>query len=133
MARMAIALAVTGVAFAAFCVWLTVRIVNRRERWAKWMLATVVGVPALYVVSFGPACWWFSIPSASKWPNSMPNAITVAKAPRLCWPLGWVMRHGHPAIRKPVHWYALLNTQTVAVPSGPRDDDWFICSEQFSF
>jgi hypothetical protein len=27
-------LAVTGVAFAAFCVWLTVRIVNRRERWA---------------------------------------------------------------------------------------------------
>jgi hypothetical protein len=24
-----------AVAFAAFCVWLTVRFVNRRERWAK--------------------------------------------------------------------------------------------------
>jgi hypothetical protein len=54
---MAIALSIFGVAFAAFCVWLTVRIVNRQRRWAKWTLAVVVGVPALYVVSFGPACW----------------------------------------------------------------------------
>ena len=55
---MAIALAVTGVAFAAFCVWLTVRIVNRRERWAKWLLASLLfGFPLLYVASFGPACW----------------------------------------------------------------------------
>ncbi|MBI3862942.1 MAG: hypothetical protein HY290_13710 [Planctomycetia bacterium] len=46
-----------AVAFAAFCVWLTVRIVNRKERWAKWTLAAVVGLPVLYVASFGPACW----------------------------------------------------------------------------
>jgi ABC-type Fe3+ transport system permease subunit len=46
-----------AVAFAAFCVWLTVRIVNRRERWARWALALVVGLPVLYVASFGPACW----------------------------------------------------------------------------
>jgi hypothetical protein len=32
---MASTLAVFCVAFAAFCVWLGVRIVNRRERWAK--------------------------------------------------------------------------------------------------
>ncbi|HEY2250726.1 MAG TPA: hypothetical protein VGH74_06680 [Planctomycetaceae bacterium] len=44
-----------AVAFAAFCVWLTVRIVNRRERWAKWTLAVIVGVPVLYVASIGPA------------------------------------------------------------------------------
>lgn len=43
-------------AFAAFCVWLTVRIVNRQQRWAKWMLAAVLSLPALYVASFGPAC-----------------------------------------------------------------------------
>jgi len=54
---MAIAFAIFGIAFAAFCVWLTVRIVNRRERWAKWTLTAVVCVPALYVLSFGPACW----------------------------------------------------------------------------
>ena len=46
-----------GVIFAAFCVWLGVRIFNRRERWAKWMLLGAVGLPLLYVASFGPACW----------------------------------------------------------------------------
>jgi hypothetical protein len=46
-----------SIAFTAFCVWLAVRIVNRRERWAKRMLAAIVATPVLYVVSFGPACW----------------------------------------------------------------------------
>jgi len=54
---MAIALAVSGTAFAAFCVWLTVRIINRREPWAIWTLAAVVGLPVLYVASFGLWCW----------------------------------------------------------------------------
>lgn len=45
------------VALAAFCVWLAVRIVNRRERCAKWTLVAVIGLPVLYVASFGPACW----------------------------------------------------------------------------
>src|SRR5436190_1964410 len=54
---MIILLTILAVAFAAFCVWLTVRIVNRRGRWAKWTLAAVVGLPVLYVASFGPACW----------------------------------------------------------------------------
>lgn len=54
---MTILLPIVGVAFAAICVWLAVRIVNRRERWAKWTLAAVVGLPVLYVASFGPACW----------------------------------------------------------------------------
>jgi hypothetical protein len=43
--------------FIAFYVCLTVRIVNRRERWATQTLAAVVVVPVLYVASFGPACW----------------------------------------------------------------------------
>jgi hypothetical protein len=48
---MEIALSVFGIAFVAFCVWLTVRIINRRERWAKWTLAGVVGLPLLYVLT----------------------------------------------------------------------------------
>jgi hypothetical protein len=32
---MLIVLSAIGVAFAAFWVWLAVRIINRRERWAK--------------------------------------------------------------------------------------------------
>ena len=44
-------LAALGVAFAAFCVWLTVRIINRRERWAKWTLAVMLSLSVLYVLS----------------------------------------------------------------------------------
>jgi hypothetical protein len=54
-ARMNILLPAFAFAFAALCVWLTVRIVNRRERWAKWTLAAAVGLPLMYVASFGPA------------------------------------------------------------------------------
>ncbi len=54
---MMVVLLALAAAFAALCVWLTVRIVNRRERWAKRTLAAVVGVPVLYVLCFGPACW----------------------------------------------------------------------------
>jgi hypothetical protein len=53
---MTIILPALAVAFAAFCVWLGVRIVNRREKWAKWTLALTVALPVLYVGSFGPAC-----------------------------------------------------------------------------
>jgi hypothetical protein len=52
---MATALSIFGLAFAAFCVWLIVRVVNRRERWAKWTLAVVIGLPVVYLASFGPA------------------------------------------------------------------------------
>jgi len=59
---MSIALLVLAVAFGACCIWLTVRIVNRRERWAKWTaVALVLGLPLLYVLSIGPMCW-FSTP-----------------------------------------------------------------------
>ncbi len=55
---MAIIIPALAIAFAAFCVWLAVRIVNRRrERWAKWALVGLIGLPVLYVASFGPACW----------------------------------------------------------------------------
>jgi hypothetical protein len=53
----------SGVAFAALCLWLVVRIVNRRERWAKWFAAAVfVGLPLIYLLSFGPACWIAAAP-----------------------------------------------------------------------
>src|SRR5258708_34991047 len=46
-----------AVAFAAFCVWLTVRIVSRRERWAKWALGAGLRLPVGYVLGFGPWGW----------------------------------------------------------------------------
>lgn len=73
---MSIVFPALAVAFAAFCVWLGVRIVNRRERWAKWMAAVVVALPVLYVLSFGPACWLASRANRGAW-----------KLPEPYWPM----------------------------------------------
>jgi hypothetical protein len=54
---MTILLPTLAVAFAAFCVWLTVRIVNRRERWAKWTLIALVVLFFAYPLSIGPLFW----------------------------------------------------------------------------
>ena len=40
---MTIILPALAATFAALCVRLTVRVVNRRERWAKWTLGAVPG------------------------------------------------------------------------------------------
>lgn len=50
---MGIVMSVLAVAFAALCVWLTVRIINRRERWARWTLAVVLLLVS-YPLSAGP-------------------------------------------------------------------------------
>lgn len=70
-ASMTVLLSTLAVAFAAFCTWLGVRIVNRRETWAKWTLATVVALPVLYFASVGPACWM------ADW-NNMPRETVLA-------------------------------------------------------
>ena len=52
-----ILLATMGVTYLALSVWLVVRLVNRGECWVKRTSAAVIGVPLLYFVGFGPACW----------------------------------------------------------------------------
>ena len=103
---MPIALSIFGIAFAALCIWLTVRIVNRRERWAKWTLATAVGLPLLYVASFGPACWWFSSPKPE-------FAVTYPFAPNAYWPFGWLAQNGPQPLQAVIVWYANQNGQVV--------------------
>src|SRR6185369_425653 len=98
--QMTILLPALAVAFAAFCVWLTVRVVNRRERWAKRTLAVTLSLPLLYVLSFGPACWLFSstVPLDSLVASVM-SSVTgrtysgCAHAPDIYWPLGWAVDH----------------------------------------
>jgi hypothetical protein len=47
---------VLGFAFTAFCIWLTVRLINKRERWAK-LVAVPTTALVLFVLGFGPAFW----------------------------------------------------------------------------
>jgi hypothetical protein len=66
---MNIVLTAVGVAFAAFCVWLTVRIVNQRDRWRTRRVVTIVliALPAMYVIGFGPAAWSQDVESVPLW------------------------------------------------------------------
>lgn len=88
-----------AIAFVATCVWLTVRIVNRRERWAKRTLAVVVGLPALYLASFGPACW-----IASR------LDIRGQTIPRMYPAVIRTWRHGTPLLVRTIDRYAELGS-----------------------
>jgi hypothetical protein len=100
---MTILLPALAIAFAAFCVWLTVRIVNRRERWAKWMaLAAAIGIPALYVASFGPVCW---ISSHALDRIDHIGARTVSE---LYQPILFLAWSGPSIAQRPVIWYMRL-------------------------
>jgi hypothetical protein len=100
---MTILLAALAITVSAFCVWLTVRTVNRRERWAKWTLAGLVGLPVLYIASFGPACWLTS------------NRYSVAggplfgrKVPRAFHPICIAERRCPKLLSSAIKWYATL-------------------------
>jgi hypothetical protein len=95
-----------AVAFGAFVVWLAVRIANRRERWAKWTLAVVIGLSVLYVASFGPACWAFRS-------NMTPGSLMfVEKCYR---PLVIASRDSPPPIAIPLRWWASLYAPPVSM------------------
>jgi|SRR5579863_9504478 len=93
---MTILLPTLAATFAALYVWLTMRIVNRRERWAKWTLAGVVGVPMLYVLSFGPACW---LAVHQKWIRGTVNSVYS--------PVAWARLKVVPdSVGRAIDWYA---------------------------
>jgi hypothetical protein len=54
---MEILVSVLGMTVAAFSIWLAVRIINRKERWAKWTAAILALVVVAYPLSSGPADW----------------------------------------------------------------------------
>lgn len=95
-------LPVLGVMFVAFCIWLGVRIYSRRERWAKRTLAAVIGLPVLYVASFGPACWLLS--------TRLEREVfkTFKEAPFPYGPIGWATRRAPKSLASSIEWYATL-------------------------
>jgi hypothetical protein len=98
---MSILLLALGVAYAAFCVCFTVRIVNRKERWAKWTIAVVVGVPVLYVLSVGPATWIYRRHYKAE-PQSLPSEGALARA---YVPLKWVSDGAPKSVGDSIRWY----------------------------
>jgi hypothetical protein len=96
---MTILLSALAVAFAAVCVWLAVRIVNRRERWAKWTAVALLAA-LLYGLSYGPAN---GIANRLWFPAEAPLALRL-----LYWPMVQLDEHGPQQIRRGINWYVRL-------------------------
>jgi hypothetical protein len=112
--EMSIILPALAVAFAAVCVWLGVRIVNRRERWAKW---TAVGLALLvaYPLSLAPAC---GIVSRCK-----PNYEGERRLPDIYTPIGWIWRYSENPGRNAIQTYAsvfMARGRVVVLPIGNK-------------
>jgi hypothetical protein len=125
--NMTILLPALAVAFAAFCIWLTVRMVNRRERWAKWTLVAMLVLPALYVASFGPACWWF--PDRVQFGIASADGEIISndfdcRAPQIYWPIGWLADRA-PPVHSAVSWFSGLGTdESIRLPTNPTGEHW---------
>jgi len=87
----------TGIAFAAFCIWLTVRIVNRRERWAKRLAAALVALMLGYVLSFGPMA---RLEARRDLPKSLEPAFEAVYLP-----FGLGVNFGPQWMRSAIIWY----------------------------
>jgi hypothetical protein len=104
-------LASLGVAFPALCVWLLVRIVKRRERWAQWTLGAVVALPLLYVLSIGPSAW---LTTRHLMPQSLGRATK-----HLYDPIEFLMARVPKPVEQALRWYVRLWYSSAPPPDTP--------------
>ena len=116
---MTIVLPALGVAFAAFCVWLMVRIMNRREQWAKRTAVWLAVVPVLYVASFGPWCWAFSRGDGNQ------DVFVITQS--FYTPIFWIWEEGPGPIVDIIGWYANLRwADGVFLYRDPSEGAWLL-------
>src|SRR5216684_2602945 len=77
---------------------------------AFWAIA-VLSMPALYLLSFGPACWWFA-----KSKPMFGNIFEEKCAPALYWPIGWLGWKCPGPVRGGIDWYATVGIKSVNTP-----------------
>ena len=70
---------------------------RKKPGWAFWT-TVALSLPVLYVLSFGPACWWFSqigsFPSTSRRLRLAAAPRQYVDLPHVYWPLGWAANRG---------------------------------------
>jgi hypothetical protein len=91
---MTILFTVLGLSFGAFVLWLTVRIVNRRERWAKRVAMALVVAAVAYPLSLGPAAWLFER-----------GLLSASVMTSVFNPLFWTYEREPGVIRAATDWY----------------------------
>jgi len=99
-----IVLTILAIVYVPLVVWLGVRIVNLRERWAKRLAVFLVVATVLYPLSIGPACW------ISSHANTGGEVVSVVYLPIL-----WIAFDFTQLTRPPAQEALLHYTQFVAV------------------
>jgi len=111
-------LAIFGVAVAALCIWLGVRIVNRQKRPGRrfWMATTLAILFVVYPLSIGPACRFYE--------DGLLDARSVWLAYR---PLTWLFYRGPAPVGQAIGWWVrIFRSADRAASSSPPDP---ICIE----
>jgi hypothetical protein len=94
---------------------------EERKKVGVWpsIAALLIGLPVLYVASFGPACWL----TAQPWQNGVRND-GWDMPPRwmaIYWPFGIILKKGDSSIKTAVNWWATIGikrTSNALVPFG---------------
>jgi hypothetical protein len=111
-----------AVAYAAGGIWLAVRIVNRREKWAKRTAAALACLPFLYALSFGPACWLAAAPRVPGQSDGPRIAM------RFYFPVGALIHYTRSENRKPLLWWITFGARRggrVIVPTDAGGQNWY--------
>jgi hypothetical protein len=84
-----------GTCFAAAAVWLTIRIANRREKWAIWTaIAGCFLLPTVYLVGFAIVARTTPVEEIpiDDAGSLVSSHITLIPLPRVFAPIGWLSR-----------------------------------------
>ena len=84
------------------------------RRFRRWAGVVLIAAPTVYLLSFGPACWWFadSAQGVPGGPNIGSDAACVSKA---YWPIGWGADR-FQSLRPIIAWYSrLCGTRTAVI------------------
>ena len=111
-----------AVAFAALGIWLTARIVNRRERWAKRTALALACLPIVYMLSFGPACWIAATPRVAG------NTDEPRIGMRFYFPIGALIHYSRSENSKPLQRWITFGTKKggrVIVPTDAAGNNWY--------
>ena len=82
-----------------------------------WIVGTLIGVPLLYVLSFGPACWIQQI-----------DGNDFGCAPQIYWPLGYVAAWSDSGfVDRALSWYATRGrAKYVGIPCDSEENSALI-------
>jgi len=94
---------------------------ERKPVW-PWIVALLIGLPVMYVASFGPACWFAAT-------TGVGYRVGPSRPLILYWPLGWCAETWgwENTIGRTVNWYAkafLPHDGSVGLPVRSDGTSW---------